>query len=145
MCIRDRLGVFGCSFFKERDWKGRIKVVTFKRDKCNDWWLCLSVEEDISEVKPTTGESVGIDFGMKHYLTLSDGNKIESPEFFKRGMVKLRYLNKSLSRKRKGSGNWHRARLTLARFYRDMANRRADWQWKLAEWLCNKYDIRCMR
>ena len=59
-------------------------------------------------------------------------------------MVRLRYLNKSLSRKRKGSGNWHRARLTLARFYRDMANRRADWQWKLAEWLCNKYDIICI-
>ena len=132
------------SFFKDRDWAGRIKEVTFKQDKCNDWWLCLTVEEDITEVKDTTGESVGIDFGLKNYLTLDDATRIESPEFFKQAMTKIRCLQKSLSRKVKGSGNWYRARLTLARCYRDITNRRSDWQWKLAEWLCNKYDTICI-
>ena len=56
---------------------------------------------------PTTGQSVGADFGMKDaYLTLSTGEKIQHPQPLKHALNKLRRLNKALSRKQKGSNRW---------------------------------------
>ena len=120
------------TFFKHREWTGDIQQITLKRDNCGDYWLCVTTNDMNTEILPTTGESVGADnviqgmnliysqikFGMKTFLTLNTGEKIASPEFLKRDMSKLRSLNKSVSRKKKGSGNWWRAVLALARFYR---------------------------
>ena len=52
-----------------------------------------------------TGKSAGFDYGNKTFLTSDTGRQIESPEFLKRSLKQLRSLNKSLSRKIKGSGN----------------------------------------
>ncbi len=46
-----------------------------------------------------TGESVGVDFGLKTFLTISTGEKIEAPQFYKHSLKQLRKLNKSVSRK----------------------------------------------
>ena len=101
------------------------------------------VTDDCSkEVLPATGESVGADFGIKDaFLTLNTGEKIQSPQFLKQSLNQLRTLNKSLSRKVKGSGNWWRAVRALARLYEKISNQRRDWQWKLATDLCRRFDL----
>ena len=49
---------------------------------------------------------------------------------------------KALSRKVKGSGNYYRVRLALARLYRKISRQRLDWRpWKLATELCTVFDI----
>ncbi len=132
------------SFHKHREMKGTIKTVTIKCDNCGDYWICFSCENvDDSEPKAKSGKSAGFDFGLKTFLTASDGKKIESPQFLKHSLNKLRSLNKALSRKIKGSGNWYRALRALARQYRKISNQRLDWQWKLATQLCTEYDILC--
>ena len=130
------------TFFKHREWQGnQIRRVTLKRDACGDYWLCLTTNYIDTEPLQTTGESVGADFGMKDaFLTLSNGEKIQSPQFLKQSLTKLRQLNKSLSRKVKGSGNWWRAVRELARLYRKVSNQRKDWHWKLAADLCEQFD-----
>ena len=77
-----------CTFFKHREWTGNIKEITIKRDTCGDYWLCITTDSNITEILPTTGESVGADnviqgmnliypqikFGMKDaYLILKHG------------------------------------------------------------------------
>ena len=132
------------SFHKHREWTGRIKTITIKRDKCGDYWICFSCENvDDSEPKPKTGKSAGFDYGNKTFLTSDAGDKIESPQFFKQSLKTLQSLNKALSRKVKGSNNWYRARRALARQHRKVARLREDWQWKLATELCRKFDILC--
>ena len=129
------------TFFKHRVWHGKIRRVTLKRDACGDYWLCLIT--DATDTKPlqATGEIVGADFGMKDaFLTLSNGEKIQSPQFLKQSLNKLRSLNKSLSRKVKGSGNWWRCVRQLARLYRHINNQRRDWHWKLATDLYKRFD-----
>ena len=129
------------TFFKHRDWHGKIKRVTLKRDACNDYWLCITT--DFVETQPlrATGQSVGADFGMKDaYLTLSTGEKIQHPQPLKQSLNELRSLNKSLSRKKKASGRWWRCVRQLARLYRKIANQRLDFQWKLADDLCKRFD-----
>ena len=129
------------TFFKHRAWQGKIRRVTLKRDACGDYWLCLTTNFVDTEPLQATGESVGADFGMKDaFLTLSNGEKIQSPQFLKQCLKKLRSLNKSLSRKVKGSGNWWRCVRQLARLYRKIANQRKDWHWKLATDLCKRFD-----
>ena len=130
------------TFFKHRKWIGDISTITIKRDACGDYWLCITTNATDIEVLPITGESVGADFGMKDaFLTLNTGEKIQSPQFLKQSLKQLRKLNKSLSRKVKGSGNYWSDVLALVRLYRKISNQRLDWQWKLATDLCRRFDI----
>ena len=132
------------SFHKHRERTGDIKTITIKRDRCGDYWICFSCDNaDTPKPFVKTGESAGFDFGLKTFLTTSDGDKIVSPQFLKKSLSKLRTLNKSVSRKVKGSGNWYRAVRDLSRQYRKVAKQRLDWQWKLATKLCKRFDTLC--
>ena len=129
------------TFFKHREFHGTLARITIKRDNCGDYWLCITTDFVDTEPLPTTGQSVGADFGMKDaYLTLSTGEKIQHPQPLKDSLKELRSLNKALSRKQKGSGGWWRAVLAIARVHRHVANQRKDFHYKLATYLCKKFD-----
>ena len=123
-----------------RDWGGEIRYIQIGRDAVGTLWLYVVTDNASKEVLPATGESVGADFGMDTYLTLNTGEKIQHPQPLKQSLNKLRKLNKSLSRKVKGSNNWWRAVGELARLYRKVADQRRDWHWKLATDLCRRFD-----
>ncbi len=132
------------SFHKHREINGTIKTITLKRDRCGDYWICFSCANvDDSEPKLKTSKSAGFDYGNKTFLTSDEGNKIESPQFFKHSLKTLRCLSKALSRKVKGSNTYYRACRALARHHRKVARQREDWQWKLATKLCTAFDILC--
>ena len=97
------------TFHKHRQWYGSIRRITIKRDACGAYWLYIITDYTDLKRLPTTGESVGADFGMKEaYLTLSTGEKKQHPQPLKHSLNKLRTLNKELSRKQKGSNGWWR-------------------------------------
>ena len=83
---------------------------------------------------------MGYDFGLTTYLTASDGNDIESPQFFKRGINNIRVASKNLSRRKRGGNNRKKARLHLARQHRKIANQRHDFHFKLAHHITDEYD-----
>ena len=129
------------TFWKHREWTGRIKTVTIKRDPVGDYYLYITCEDcEPSEKLPLTRNVAGADFGMKTFLTLSDNTRITSPEFYKQGLNAIRSANKALSRKQYLSSGWFRAKRHLARVHKDIANRRRDWFFKLALRLVRKYD-----
>ena len=130
------------TFHKHRQWHGSIRRIILKRDNCGAYWLYMITNYTDMKRLPTTGESVGADFGMKDaYLTLSNGEKIQSPQFLNQSLTQLRNLNKAVSRKVKGSNNWWRVLRQLARLYRHIANQRRDWHFKLATALCDRFDM----
>ena len=88
-------------------------------------------------------ESRSFDFGLKTFLTCSDGSKIESPQFLKQSLNVIKKASRQHSKKRKGSSNRERARLNLVRKHEDVVNRRWDWFWKLAHDLTNWFDVLC--
>ena len=129
------------TFHKHRQWHGSIQRITLKRDNCGDYWLCLTTDDADIKRLPTTGQSVGADFGMKDaYLTLSTGEKKQHPQPLKQSLKKLRTLNKDLSRKIKGSNGWWRCVRQIARLYRKITNQRTDFHWQLATELCKRFD-----
>ena len=129
------------TFHKHRQWHGSIQRITIKRDACGDYWLCMTTDYTDMKRLPTTGESVGADFGMKDaYLTFSTGEKKQHPQPLKQSLNKLRSLNKDLSRKMKGSNGWWRCVRQIARLYRKLTNQRQDFHWQLATELCKRFD-----
>ena len=140
---RFRIGRQTYKFVFSREVSGTIKTVTVKRDRCGDLWLCLCVVEESAYRVPheEVTHPVGMDFGLKVFLTLSDGSEIVSPLFFRMAQREIATLNRALSRKRKGSRHWRAARRGLARAHRRIAWKRRDWFFKTAHDLCDRFDF----
>ena len=136
-----RIGKQIYQYFKSRDILGQPKRCTIKRDGIGDIYICVLtdyVEPNLN--RPTTGKIAGFDFGLKRYLTGSNGHDIESPQFFKRSVNAIKRANRSHSQKKKQSNNRERARLDLARKHRKIERQREDFHWKLAHQLTDEYD-----
>ena len=132
-------------FHKSRDFNGNIKTVRVKRDPCGDFWLYITTDAKVEASGMThDGAVVGIDFGLKTYLTLSDGRTYENSQFFKQSLRDIRKAHRRLSRATKGSNNYRRRCLELDRLYRKISNRREDYQWRLAHELCRHYSTICL-
>lgn len=140
---RIRLNGKWYGFHKSRDWKGNVKTVTIKRDRCGDYWLYVTTDRNDAEALPKSGKSVGYDFGMKTFLVASDNRDIEAPLFLQKAEEENKKVSRAISRKLPGSNNRRRAVLRKARFMRRLANRRNDFQWKLADRLVREYDVMC--
>ena len=136
-----RIGKRIYRYFKSREVLGNPKRCTIKRDSVGDVWLIILTDYvDTESCQPTTGNSAGFDFGLKRYLTSSNYNDYQSPQFFKVSLNAIKGANRRHSRKRQGSKNRERTRLNLARKHRKIANQRADFHWKLAHDLTDRYD-----
>lgn len=138
---RIRFGRHTYKFIKSREIEGKIKTCTLKRDSMNRFWVVFSCEKEES-VAQTTGSTntAGFDFGLKTFLTCSDGTAIESPQFFKAGASRVGDDNRRLATKKKGSNNRRKAKHRLIRSHERIAKRRTDWFFKLAHSLCDRFD-----
>ena len=136
-----KIGKHIYQYFKSRDVQGHPKRCTIKRDTVGAVYICILtdyVEPDCNRVM--TGKIAGFDFGLKRYLTGSNGHDIDSPQFFKRSINAIKGANQKHSWKRKGSNNRERARLDLAHKHRKIEHQRTDFHWKLAHQLTDLYD-----
>ncbi len=114
---------YSYKFIKTYALIGKVKTLTIKRDNMGDYFLCLVCEIE-DKPKPAGGNSVGLDFGLKTFLTCSNGAQIPSPLFFSKYLPLIRACNRSLSKKKRDSHNRLKARLILARLHRKIKNLR---------------------
>jgi len=131
-------------YVKHRPLSGSIKTVTIKRTKAGEFYLCVSVIQEAPKVQPRTGKAVGLDFGMKHFLTMDNGETIDSPQWYLQSINEIRKAHHKLSRCKKGSNNHRRALLHLENTYERISNRRRDWFFKLAHEITAQYTIICI-
>ncbi|MDD1418081.1 transposase [Dolichospermum sp. ST_sed1] len=141
---RVKLGNRVYQFWKSREIEGKIKTLTIKRTALGELFMVVVVDDESEpEIKSTTGKIAGFDFGLKTFLTCSDGTLIDSPQFLKQSLNAIKKANRSHSKKLKGSNNRERARKNLVRKHEDICNTRRDWFWKLAHQLTDKFDVLC--
>jgi len=128
-------------FSKSRDIPTGVKTLTVKRDSLGNLYLYFVVEEEIDQTNQLrTGNSVGLDFGLKTFLIPDVGEDIESPLYFRQAMANLKIAQQNLARKVKFSGGWKKAKIVVTRIYQTVVNKRRDWFFKLAHELTDKYD-----
>jgi len=142
---RVKIGNRVYQFWKSREIEGTIKTVTIKRTPLGELFLAVVVVDNLSdlEMKSATGKIAGFDFGLKTFLTCSNGSQIESPQFLKQSLNLIKKASRNHSQKAKGSNNRERARKNLVHKHEDVANRRSDWFWKLAHELTDRFDVLC--
>ena len=128
-------------YVNHRPFVGTIKTFTVKRTKAGEFYIYLSVVQEWPEVSSRTGDAVGLDFGLKHFLTMDSGKTIDSPQWYASALKDLRKAHRAVSRCQKGSNNRQRALLHLERTYEKISNRRKDWFFKLANELTSQYSI----
>jgi putative transposase len=139
-----RLVVRGIGSLKVR-WsrpvEGTIKTVTVRRD-ADQWHVCFSCVLEIADPVPDSSKpAVGIDLGLEHFATLSDGAHIENPRHFRKGEAVLARRQKALARKKRGSTRRKKAKLLLAKAHRKVGNQRRDFHHKTANALVQAHSM----
>lgn len=103
--------------------KGKIGTATISKNPSGQYFVSFIVHTNeqaknpIPDTKITRQNSLGFDFGLKHFLTLSDGRTIDSPEYFKKALEKLAKEQRKLSKKQKGSKNKEKQRVKVAKVH----------------------------
>ena len=139
---RVKIGSRVYQFWNSREIEGEVKTLTIKRTPLGELFMVVVVDDGSEPIiKFETGRIAGFDFGLKTFLTCSEGFKIEAPEFFKQSLNQVRKAGRQHSKKQKGSNGREKARKNLARRHEDIANRRQDWFWKLAHRLTDEFDV----
>ena len=124
--------------------EGEIKQVIIKRHNCGNWFACLCVEKKVDIIGKEPKRAIGIDVGVKHFLTDSEGRQIENPKFYGKTLERIRIIQHWLSRKKKGSRNREKQRIKLARLYERLTNQRDDFLHKLSAFYTKNYDVICV-
>ena len=132
-------------FRDKNDFSNILKIynITISKTSSGKYYASISAEVNIT-VFEKTNQSCGIDLGLKDFLILSGGGKIDNPRILKNLENKYRKLSKAVSRKVKGSANYQKARIKLARFHEKVANIRKDFLHKLSTNVVKHYDIICI-
>jgi putative transposase len=120
--------------------EGKIKTVTIKRE-VDEWYVTFSCEVDAPEKLPVSYEDVGVDLGVTHLATLSNGEMIEHPSYLRRAQKTLEKRQQALSRKKPKSHRRDKARKLVAKAYRKIARQRRDFHHKAAKKLVERYQV----
>ncbi len=119
---------------------GEIKTCTIQRSSTDKWYACFSCEVEPKPFRKIK-KVVGIDVGLESFATLSTGEKIGNPHFFKTDEVKLAKAQRRLSKAKKGSPDRIKQRKKVAHVHEKIANRRKDFAHKLSRNLVDKYQV----
>ncbi len=116
---------------------GDPKEVTLVK-KASGWYAHISCE--IGETpKVESADAIGVDMGTTHYLTTSDGEKIDNPRWYRKAEGLLHKHQQTQSRRKKGSHRWQKAVHTVGIHHERTANKRKDFIGKLTYKLYHHY------
>ncbi|NEQ83902.1 MAG: transposase [Moorea sp. SIO2I5] len=121
----------------------KIKTASITK-KCDGYYLVLSLEDQsVPEVKPDLNPDsiVGIDLGLKEFLTTSEGETIEIPQYYRKSQKRLKVIQKRVSRRVLGGSNRLKAIKQLGRQHKKVADKRKDFHFNTANYLLSKYDV----
>ena len=103
---------------------------TVKREN-GVYYLVLLFDVDVQPKPPVDGH-VGIDVGVKDFLTLSTGGKINYPDRLRQLEEKVRWEQRKLSRRVKGSSNYRKQKAVVAKVYAKVRHYRENFQHQLS-------------
>jgi putative transposase len=154
------------SIKQHREIKGKIKTLTLKRESSGKWFAVLCVVQERQECKESRESKeqkstifdekqekyreqkkekqenqIGVDLGLIRFATLSNGEIIENPKYYKKYEERLALLQRKLSKKEKGSKNREKAKHKVAVVYEKIANARLDFLHKISNKLVNSYSF----
>jgi putative transposase len=123
----------------DRQFKGQVKSVTISKNKINEYYISVCVEEEIEQL-PMTYKDIGIDLGLNDLLILSNGTKFQNPKIFRETQAELKHAQRHLLRKTKGSNRYNKQKLKVAKIYRKIVRQREWYLHNISLWLVKNFD-----
>lgn len=108
-----------------RKFEGKIKSATISQSSSGKYFASILVETNHIPME-MTGNVIGLDLGIKDLLITSDGEKFDNIRTIKKYEGKLTKEQRKLSRKVKGSRNWDKQRIKVAKIHEKIHNTRVD-------------------
>lgn len=128
------------TFAKSREVEGRILNATIRRNASGKYFVSIGVETTVKKLQKTKS-SIGIDLGIKDFAVLSDGTIYKNHKYFRTLEKKLAKEQRILSRRQKGSSNWHKQRIKVARVHEKIQNAKRDYLHKISTDLVKNHDM----
>lgn len=126
-----------------RTFTSEPSTVTITKDCAGRFFVSFCLDEPVKPL-PKTGLSAGIDLGINRLATLSSGERIANPKHLGRKLDRLARAQRTLARRKKGSGRWQRQRLRIARLHGHVASSRKDHLAKVTTDLVRRFDVLCI-
>lgn len=118
----------------------KLMSVTISRETDGKYYASVLVEMNIKAFDKT-GESIGIDVGIKELATLSNGIIINNPKWFRNSQVKLKQAQRRLSKKKVGSSRFKKCKLKVAKLYKKIKNQREHYLHNFTTKIVKDYDV----
>ena len=126
-----------------RPLKGRVKTCTLHKSRTGKWYVCFSVECE-PESLPENPRSVGIDVGLKTFATLSTGEEIANPRFFRQEEQALAKVQRTHAKLADGTRERSHHRKAVARVHERIAFRRENFTHQESRHMVNAFGIICV-
>jgi putative transposase len=134
-------GVGQVKIILHRPLEGTPKTATIRRSSTGKWYVCFSCECAEPAPLPEVGQPVGIDVGLKTFATLSDGQEIANPRFFRGEEHALAKVQRRLSKEDQGTSERLKRRRVVARVHERIAWRRSDFAHQHSRRIVDTHDL----
>ncbi|VUT26385.1 MAG: putative transposase [Candidatus Methanolliviera sp. GoM_oil] len=144
--ILSKIGSINIKKHRDIPENAKIKTCTIERD-LNRWYACFSVEIEVEDLDQNEGirneitNPIGIDLGINHLITFSDGSTIDNPRYLAKSEKRLKRDQRRLSRAKKRSNNRKKRIFELAKTHRKVRDQRADLLHKISHSLVDTFDL----
>lgn len=137
-------GVGHIRVHQHRPVEGRVRTISVKREGSR-WYVVLACDNVPAEELPSTGATVGIDMGVTHFLTTSDGEHVANPRFLQAMADELAEAQRHLAafprRTRQRTKRHRAAARKVAGLHGKIRRQRADFHHKTARMLVADHDV----
>ncbi|NET66333.1 MAG: transposase [Moorea sp. SIO1G6] len=120
--------------------KKQIKRVRIVK-RADGYYVQFCVSVDCKESLKPTGNTVGLDVGLKDFYTDSNGHTESNPRFYRTGEKRLKFYQRRVSRKKKGSANRRKAINRLGRAHLKISRQREEHAKRLARCVIQSNDL----
>lgn len=123
-----------------------IKSCTISQIPSGKYYISIltEYETDVPQIEVNPGNVIGLDMDMKNLFTDSQGNRAEYPRYYRQMQDKLAREQRKLSHCKRGSNNYYKQKLIVAKLHEKVANQRKDFLHKLSYQIANDYDGVCI-
>lgn len=115
-------------------------TITVSKDCSGRWFVSLLCRFEPKSM-PVNNKTVGIDLGLTDVVITSDGFKSGNPRYTAKYAKKLAKAQRKLSKKKKGSANFKKAQLVVAKIQAKIGDSRRDFTHKLTTKLINENQV----
>jgi putative transposase len=121
--------------------RGEIRRVTIRRASTGKMFVSIIAEVESNPLPFKDGSVVGVDVGLESFATLSNGEKILNPRFFRAEEDELAKAQRRLSAEKKDSLEWRKRLKVVQRVHERISNKRSNFVHQESRRLVDRFGV----